>query len=387
MATRTSNKLSDTALRKTQFKPGIYGDGNGLYLRVSGTGAKSFVMIYIRNKVRREIGLGGYPDTSLAVAREKARVARDLLSKGGDPLTEKRRAAPPTLDALTDEYVEEFAATVVPDVSKRWRSLITIHAPKLCPMPVDKITTDDVVSTLKAVQKSNPATAKHLRSILERIFASAKFRGFRTDNPAIWKGHLSVAIAQLGNKKHVHQPSLPYADCPAFFAKLGQDMNNAKAAIRFLMLTAARSNDVTGMQWSEIAGDVWTIPAERTKNRKEFKVPLAPAALAVIERLRSAIGEPKPEGFVFAGRFESRPMAGFTLLRTLHDECAVECTVHGFRSSFSTYFAEQTEVSSELVEACLQHSVGNAVRQAYMRGDLLERRRKVMETWSDFLTK
>lgn len=381
---RATNKLSDTALRKTQFKPGLHGDGGGLYLRVSSTGAKSFVLIYIRGKKRTEIGFGGYPDCSLATAREKARIARDLLSKGGDPLAEKRKEACPTLDALTDRFCAEFGHTVVPKLAKRWRSLITIHAAKLCPMAADKVSTADCVACLKAAQKTNPASAKHLRGILERVFDYAKVLGFRADNPAIWKGHLALAMAPLGQKP-THQPALPYADCPDFFAKMGQDMTNAKAGIRFLMLTACRTNDVAGMRWQEISGDVWTIPAARTKNRKEFKVPLTPAAQAVIARQRAAIGEPKPEGIVFAGRFEGRPMSPHTMLRILNDEFDNQFTVHGFRSSFRQWAAECTDFSSEVIERCLQHSIGTEAMRAYDRSDYLEKRRAVLEAWGAFL--
>ncbi len=382
---RATNKLSDTALRKTQFKPGLHGDGGGLYLRVSASGAKSWVMLYVRSGKRTELGLGAYPQTSLATAREKVRAAHDLLSKGGDPLTEKRREACPTLDALTDRFKEEFGHTVVPKLAKRWRSLVTIHAAKLCPLMVDRISTADVVATLKAAQKTNPASAKHLRGILERIFDYAKVLGFRNDNPAVWKGHLALAMAPLGQEP-THQPALPYADCPDFFAKMGEGMTNAKAGIRFLILTACRTNDVAGMRWQEIDGDVWTIPATRTKNRKEFRVPLTPAALAVIERQRVTMGgEPKPEAIVFAGRFEGRPMSPHTMLRILNDEFDSQFTVHGFRSSFSTYMREKTDFPFEVIEACLQHAVGNIVARSYARGDVIEKRRAVLEAWADFL--
>jgi integrase len=380
---RATNKLSDTALRKTQFKPGLHGDGGGLYLRVSGSGSKSFVLIYIRNRKRTELGLGGYPDCTLATARAKAAAARDLLSKGGDPKAEKRKEAPPTLNQMTDRFKAEFESTVVPKLAQRWRSLVSIHAADLCPMRVDRISTADVAKSLRRVHQTNPASAKFLRSTLERIFNFAKGHGFIAANPAEWKGNLDAIIKPL-KVETTHQASLPFKECPAFFAKLQQGDTNAKAAIRFLMLTATRTNDVIGMRWREIDGAIWTVPAERTKNRKEFKVPLTDAACAVIERQRATGGELKPDDIVFAGRFRGRPMSHHTMLRILNEEFDSAYTVHGFRSSFAQH-AQQAGQPFEVIEACLQHALGNAVTRAYLRDDVMNRRRAVLEGWAEFL--
>lgn len=384
---RQSNKLSDVQLRRSTFKPGVHSDGGGLYLRVSKTGARAWVYIYTRRGVRREAGLGSSPATSLAMARDKARLAREALAAGLDPIAEKKREAPPTLAVLTERFVEEFQHTVVPKLAQRWRSLVKIHAADLCSVHVDRITTNEVVAILKAAQKTNPASAKHLRGLLARIFDFAKILGFRTDNPAMWQSHLALVMAPLGAPSE-HVASMPHGECPAFFAALREDDTNTKAAMRFLILTATRTREVTGMTWGEIDADarIWNIPPSRTKNRKGFAVPLSSEALAIMDRQRVATGgQPKPADLVFAGRFKGRSLSAHTLLRFLGDTTAGRYTCHGFRATFRQWGSDMTDHPSELLERCLNHSVGSAVSQAYDRSTYIDKRRVVLDDWSAFV--
>ena len=363
-------------------RPGRYYDEHGLILRVLPTGARQWVWRGTILGRRVDLGLGGYPYTSLAEARQQAFEYRRLARAGGDPRA-STDAAPTFEDAL-----EEVLAIQRPSwrpgsrSEAQWRASLRTYAfPTLGGLRIDQVTTADVLTVLVPIWNTKRETARRVRQRIGAVMKWAVAKGYRETNPA---GDAIAAALPQGGVRRKHFAALPHADVAGAIEKLRESSAGAaaKLAIEFLVLTAARSGEVRGARWEEIDFEAatWTIPAERTKSGREHRVPLSGRALAVL-RIGHGIGDgsglvyPSPAGGV---------MSSTTLSRAIRD-VGLDCVPHGFRTSFRVWCGD-AGVSREVAEAALAHVVRNKVEAAYARGTLFERRRDVMEAWSDYVS-
>lgn len=384
------HKLSDSKVRSLSA-PGIYGDGDGLYLRIQKTGGKSWVFIWRRYGVRREIGLGAYGagsgQVSLALARTKAEEARAIVGAGGDPKTDmaERQAAGATFGTIADEYIAAMApkwrgGKTLP----AWERFAAKYAKALRDIPVEKVSTDDVVRVLRPMWHAKPETASKVRERIKIVLDHAKARGLRTgDNPGQWKGHLDQILPAPAALSRGHHAAVPYKDVPALVEKIRRIDGMGSRALEFAILTAARSGEVRGATWEEIDLDanLWTIPAARMKTGKAHRVPLSDRAVEIVREAKATAFN----DFVFPGKKDDRPLSDMTLAKALKTAGGSDFTVHGFRSSFRDWVSEETSFQREVAEAALAHSVGDSVERAYRRGDALEKRRKLMDAWAKYL--
>jgi len=373
-----------TARKVETAKPGKYGDGGGLQLAVAPTGAKKWVLRFLWQGNAREMGLGSYPEVGLAEAREKAIAGRRLARSGVDPIAERKQdRRVPTFGKLADEVVTEQSKGFRNDKHRaQWKITLETYAAPLRVKAVDAITTEDVLGVLKPIWTTKTETASRLRGRIERVLNAAKAKGHRSgENPAAWRGHLENLLPKRQKLTRGHHAALPYADVPAFVAKLRTRKAVAALALEFAILTAARSGEVLGARWPEIDFDarVWTIPAKRMKSGREHRVPLSESALAILEKF----GEARVSEFIFPGQGAGRPLSEMVLRRMLRRDADV-VTVHGFRSSFRDWAGNETHFPRELAEAALAHAVGDKAEQAYRRSDALEKRRALMEAWAAY---
>ena len=373
-----------TARKVETAKPGKYGDGGGLQLAVAPTGAKKWVLRFLWQGNAREMGLGAYPEVGLAEAREKAMAGRRLARSGIDPIAERKQdRRVPTFGKLADEVVAEQSKGFRNEKHKaQWAVTLREYAAPLRPMPVDAITTEDILAVLKPIWSTKTETASRLRGRIERVLNAAKAKGCRSgENPAAWRGHLENLLPKRQKLTRGHHAAMPYPDIPAFVAKLRTRKAVAALALEFAILTAARSGEVLGAQWSEIDFDagVWTIPAKRMKAAREHRVPLSKRAVAILNKMNEA----RTGDHIFPGWVRGRPLSVMVMgmvLRRLDEHV----TVHGFRSSFRDWAGNETHFPRELAEAALAHVVGDKAEQAYRRSDALEKRRALMEAWAQW---
>lgn len=385
------HKLTDGKIR-TLTKPGIYGDGDGLYLRVQPGGTRSWCFIWRRYGARREIGLGPYGagarHVSLATARAKAEEAREIIGAGGDPkfdMAERKAAvAVVTFGKVADEYIETMKS--------KWRGRSTLaawerfaqgYATSIRRVPVDSLSTDDVVRVLRPLWHDKIETATKVRERIKLVLDHAKARGLRSgDNPAQWKGHLDQILPAHSKLDRSHHAAMPYADVPAFLKRLRDAGGVGARALEFAILTAVRSGEARGATWQEIDLNtkVWTIEASRMKAEKPHRVPLSDRAITILREMKATARN----DLVFPGQRDNRPLSDMTLLKALKLSGGGDYTVHGFRSSFRDWVADATNFQREVAEAALAHVVGDAVERAYRRGDALEKRRQLMQAWAAF---
>ena len=389
---RQVGKLAPNAASKIT-KPGRYADGGGLYLVVSRSEAKSWGFRYMRGGKAHELGLGPTHAFSLAEARERARKLRQQLADGADPLAAKREArreaAPKmTFAAVAELYIKAHeAGWRSPVHAKQWRNSLRDHVlPLLGEMAVDAIAIGDVMRVLEPPPpaqpfwRAMPETASRARQRIEAILDYAKARGWRDgDNPARWKGHLDNLLPKPSAVRKVeHHAAMRWQDVPGFVAGLAGRDGIAARALRFVILTGARSGEVRGARWSEIDlhNGVWTVPGTRMKGAKEHRVPLSDAALEMLHLV------PRGEGdaLVFPGAAKGKPLSDVALAKLVPSGA----TVHGFRSSFRTWGGETTNYAREVIEMALAHRIGDAVEQAYSRGDLFQRRTRLMADWANY---
>lgn len=383
---RKPAKSLTVAFVRSVREAGKYFDGHGLYLRVMPGGSKQWVQrIVIRGK-RAEIGLGGADLVSLAEARGAALENRKIARAGGDPLAARRKAeAVPTF---------EEAARIVHEATKpTWRnekhgrdfinSLAMYAFPIIGARKVGEITASDVHSVLAPIWTEKPETARRVRQRVGTVLKWAIAKEYRTDNPA--------EAASKGLPKHdkrgavVHRKALPYAEVAGCIAAVRASgaWVATKLAIEFLILTAARSSEIRGAMWSEIDLQAarWTIPAGRMKAKVAHVVPLSTRAVEILheaEALRDGSGLLFPSA-------RGKVLSDMTMSK-LVKELGFDADVHGFRTSFRTYAQERTNAPFEVAEAALAHRLGDAASQAYARSDVFEKRRKLMEAWSAYLT-
>jgi len=388
---RTTGPL--TALKVSRARrPGMYADGGGLYLQVT-EGGRSWIYRYMLNKRAREMGLGPLALYGLSEARALAQDARRLRHQGIDPIEARRAAREETrLDAAKAMTFQECAERYIASHCAGWRnakhaeqwesSLRRFASPVIGALPVQAIDTALVMKVIEPIWEEKPETASRVRGRIESILDWAKVRGYRAgENPARWRGHLDHLLpARSKVLKANHYAAMPYKDLPGFLVELRKKKGIDARALEFTILTAARVNEVAGARWSEISGDVWTVPAERMKGDKPHRVPLSRRAMDLLETL------PRNGDLLFPGPKFGRAL-NINAPRKLLIGMGHPITVHGFRSSFRDWAAERTHFPSEVAEMALAHVVGSKVEQAYRRGDMFEKRRRLMEAWADFCAK
>jgi integrase len=389
MARQKWNRLSARSVAAAT-KPGMYADGAGLYLRIARSGAKSWCLRYMLEGKAREMGLGGLSKIGLADARRKAAEQRLLLVDKNDPIDKRKaeRAAKrvETARAVTfDECARAYVDAHRPawrhaKHSQQWTNSLARHvSPIIGALPVQAIDTAMVMKVIEPLWSVRPETASRIRGRIESILDWARVRGYREgENPARWRGHLDHLLpARSKVRKVKHYRALPYTDIGAFMMDLRSRSGVGAAALEFLILCAARSSEVAGARWAEIdrGARMWTVPAERMKGGREHRVPLSSAAMAVLDRVPTTDGE-----FIFSNE-PQRGLGKGALAKQIKGR---NCTVHGFRAAFKTWASEVTNFPTELVEVALAHVVGDKVEEAYRRGDMLERRRRLMALWAEF---
>lgn len=383
---RAINKLS--AVQAARIKrPGRHSDGGGLYLFIDGEGRRRWIFMYTRGGKRTELGLGSGRDLSLANARADAAKLREVLAMGGDPRAERTKDEHvPTFGEWADAYVE----TMRPSWRNakhvaQWTMTLTKYAAPMRGKPVDQIDTQDVLDVLQSLWTRTPETAERLRGRIENVLDAAKAKGYRSgENPARWRGHLDQLLPKRQRLRRGHHAALGYEAMPALMTDMrGRDAVAARA-LEFTILTAARSGEVFGMQWGEIdlKKKVWTVPAVRMKAGREHRVPLSSRALEIIK----AMQEQGTEGYVFPGPKPKKPLSSMAMAMLLR-RMKSAVTVHGFRSTFRDWASETTSFPHEVCEMALAHTIGNKAEAAYRRGDLFEKRRKLMDAWASYCAK
>lgn len=378
-------------------QPGKHACGAGLYLQVTPNGARSWLFRYSSAGRMRELGLGSYPLVTLAAARAAADKARLEKRNGRDPIDTKKAAkvaeraaanAPnETFAIVADAYIAQHAASWRNSKSAdQWRaSLATYAFPVIGNKHCNAIASADVLDVLCPIWTTKPVTASRVRQRIEAILDAAKVRGLRMgDNPAQWKGNLAHALPSLARIHRVeNHEALPADALPAVMAKLATADGMAAKCLRFIALTAARASEATKARWSEIdlEGKLWTIPEARMKGGKAHRVPLSRAALEILRSLSLTGSE--SDALVFTGQSEGKPLSLTALMKALRRACGTAATVHGLRSTFRDWCAVHG-VQRELAELALAHTVGSEVERAYLRSDLLDQRRELMQRWADF---
>jgi integrase len=334
---------------------------------------------------RCETSLGSARYVPLASFRENVKDANAKLALGIKP-TSPKHAGGTTFSECADRLIEAMRPSWRHEKHvAQWIMTLRVHAAPLRRLPVDKITTDDVLSVLKPIWNRKPVTAARVRGRIERVLDAAKAQGLRGgENPARWRGHLDHLLPARSKVRIQHYAALPYDDVPAFMGALQSRDATAARALEFLVLTAARSSEVLGARWEEfdLEGAVWTTPPGRMKGAREHRVPLSKRAIEIIK----AMHEGRNGDFVFPGARPGKPLSAIALAMLLGRMKVEDATVHGFRSSFRDWAAECTSFPNEVCEAALAHAVSSAVERAYRRGDLFEKRRKLMDAWSTYCT-
>lgn len=390
---RQTNRLRQSDVMT--LGPGMHADGGGLYLCVGKSeGSRSWVFRWRRSGRLHDTGLGSATTHTLAVARRLAQACRADLWRGIEPVrtsTRQLRQEPQpggmTFEHAAKLYIEAMAPGWKGDASEhQWRQSLTDYAfPAIGKVPVAKIETDHVMRVLDPMWSSQNPTAVRVRMRIERILGWATSHGHRKgDNPARWKGHLENLLPKPSKVAAVeHHEALPYREIPDLVTRLRADGRISARALEFLILTAARAGEVIGARWDEIdaEGRWWTIPAARMKADREHVVPLSDRARAILDEMRLV----RSCDFIFPGRDGRKPL-GPCVFRQLMDRLGKQNgeTVHGLRSSFRDWGAEQTDYPSDLCELALSHDVGSKVEQAYRRSDGRAKRVAMMQAWADW---
>jgi integrase len=374
-----------TARKVKSAKPGKYSDGGNLYLIVSETGARKWVLRFTWRGRAKEMGLGSATSVPLADAREKSASARRKIAQGLNPIDERKRdGGIPTFGEVADEVREALSAGFRNEKHKaQWKSTLENYAAPLRGKPVDTIATDDVLAVLKPIWASKAETASRVRGRIEKVLDAAKAKGFRNgENPARWRGHLDHLLPRPLKLARGHHAAMPYEDVAAFITKLREREASAALALELCILTAARSGEILGMRWSEINFDkkIWTVPADRMKAGREHRVPLSPRAAAILRSLEKLKGSE----FCFPGQARNKPLSNMAMEMVLRRMKIEDVTVHGFRSSFRDWAGNVSSFPREITETALAHVIGDKAEQAYRRSDALEKRRKLMEAWAAY---
>jgi integrase len=397
--------LTAKRVQKLAKLPGRYHDQLGLYLQVPVPGSRSprpnrasWLFRYERYGRERWMGLGALQTYGLSEARELARKARQQLHQGIDPVDARRaeRQARALESARTMTF-EKAAKEYFDSHERKWRnpksraqflsSLRAYAFPVIGRLSAATIGTGEILRVLEPIWLLKTETASRVRGRIEAVLDWATVRGYRTgDNPARWNGHLSEVLpGRASIQKPRHHAALPFAELPAFLAELRQREGVAARALEFLILTAARTGELIGAAWDEVdlTANVWTIPGSRMKAGKEHRVPLSDRALQILRELPRENGN----SYVFAGPKKGAGLSNMAMANVLARLGRDDITVHGFRSTFRDWAAERTNCANHVLEMALSHVIGDKVEAAYRRGDLFDKRRKLMEAWARFSIK
>ena len=393
---RSIHRLKQISLSR-KLDPGYHGDGGGLYLQVTEPDSKSWIFRFSLAGKRREMGLGPYPAVTLAAARTAATEARSLVKAGKDPIAARgaeraRQRLEEARGVTFDQAVEQFMETHEDGWRsakhrQQWRNTLKAYAsPALGHLAVALIGTAEVTRVLDPIWKKKPETASRLRGRIERILDWSKVRGYRDgENPARWRGHLDKVFPTRAKLRQIqHHAAVPIDDMPALYGKLYKASGTAPKALRFAILTAARAGEVMQAKWSEIdlKDGIWSIPAERMKAGRLHRVALSQDAVAILKEM----AELRAGELVFPGQRAKRPISLSSLSKALTVAGGGDATTHGCRSTFKDWASERTSFPREVSEMALAHAIGDKVEAAYRRGELMEKRRALMQQWATFLT-
>lgn len=411
-------KVEDVAAHIASGKPGYYGDGGGLWLRIAPGGAASWIFRYRGDQPgntdgnkQRDMSLGPVHTVDLFQARRMAAECRMMRLQGLDPINERnklREAA--RLHAAKQITFAKAAADYIAAQSPGWKNakhtaqwtatIETYANPIFGSKAVADVSADDVIACLQPIWVSKNETASRLRGRIESVLDWATVKHLRTgDNPARWRGRLEHSLPTISRTARIkHHPALPFASMGAFMLDLRQQQTTAAACVELVILTACRSGEARGAVWAEVDLDagLWVIPASRMKAKRDHRITLSADAVALLRKLHS----PDATGLIFPGRKAVSMQSDMTLTKLIErmnkrrtdaklprwqDAAGEDITVHGFRSTFRDWAAETTEYPGDLVELCLAHTISNKVEAAYRRGDQVEKRRQLMQDWADFV--
>lgn len=379
---REANKLSAVKVARTT-KPGRYSDGLGLWLQVTESGSgngvtKAWLFRYMRHGRARQMGLGPLHTVSLAEARERARVARQILLDGDDPLEIKRQKRDEAKSETAEQMLFKDAVQRFLDLHQakwknakhrqQWQNTLATYAyPTLGSRPISAIDGALITDALAPIWTKKPETARRVKQRIERVCQ--------------WVKDGKPLPHQGASKRVRHHPALPFAELPAFMVALRERDTISARALEFTILTAARTSEVIGAKWSEMDLDakVWTIPAERMKAGKEHQVPLSKRAIALLESLPRERG-----GYVFPGSKAKAPLSNMAMLELLRRMDGKGVTVHGFRSTFRDWAGDRTNFPRDVIEHALAHRIKDKAEAAYRRSAALEKRRQLMEAWARY---
>jgi integrase len=403
------HKLKPLQVGREQ-SPGRYGDGGGLYLQVGGTGTKSWIFRYRMGSREREMGLGSYPSISLSRAREKAASCRQLREEGKDPIevrdAEQREAEAEAARLMTFKecaegyIIDNQGAWKNAKHVTQWRNTLKKYVyPVFGHLPARDVDEPLVLKALRPIWHSKTETASRVRGRIESVLDWAKVHKQREgENPARWRGNLALVLPKQSDIQEVrHHPALPFEQISEFVVELREREAIAALALEFLILTLGRTNEVLEGRWPEILGKgataIWVIPKERMKGDREHRVPLTAAALNVLEQARPLV---RADDYIFPGFKPGRPLSNMALemlVRRMNgtaqpprwsDVNGEAIVPHGFRSTFKDWASERTGFANEISEMALAHAIDDKTEAAYRRGDLMNKRRKLMDAWAAY---
>jgi integrase len=394
---RPIHKLSQLAIGRAVKRKCTLNDGGGLYFVSRPPNGASWMFRFSRHGKDRWMGIGQFPVVALIDARRRATDARRLLIDDIDPIDHRRQQRTQTkLELAKRMTFAQCAAQYISSHKVAWRNskhraqwastLATYAYPVIGTLPIARVDTSLVMKVLQPIWATKPETAGRLRGRIEAILNWATASEFRTGpNPARWRGHLDHLLPARSKVARVkHHAALPFDDIPAFMNELREQEGVAACALEFLILTATRTGEVLGALWSEIdlKNKAWTIPATRMKSRKEHRVPLSPRAQEILEDLKRETSEERT--FIFVSKKTKKPLSNMAFSMLLRRMKRSDVTAHGFRSTFRDWCAERTNFAHEVAEMALAHAINSKVEAAYRRGDIFEKRRRLMLAWSDY---
>ena len=383
-------------------EPGRYLDSDGLYLVISTTGSKSWLLRFQLTGKRRDMGLGPFPTVTLKAARLAATEARSLIMQGRDPLDERKaeqqrqkeqrladKAKSVTFKSLASVYHRSHCQHVTDGWRKGWLSKLERYVyPIIGELPPGQVQTEHVLRVLQPIWSEKPRTASEVRSQIESILDSAKALSLRSgENPARWRGHLDNLLSRADKKraaKSTNHPAMSWRDLPAFMGRLASANDRDSQALQLVILTASRAGMVRLATWDEfdLESAIWNLPAERMKTRQAFAIPLPQRAVDLLRAIPRTVGSP----YLFPGTGKSGVMGRVAFLSLLRAMDMPHITTHGFRATFRTWASECTHYPREVCELALAHDERDKIEAAYSRSNLLEKRRELMQAWAKFAT-
>ncbi|MCE7517138.1 integrase arm-type DNA-binding domain-containing protein [Halomonas titanicae] len=393
-------KLTTKGVQKLvrESNPGMTNDGDGLYLKIGKGGGASWIYRFRWCGKLRDMGLGSFTDTSLSEARDLAADHRKLVKQGIDPLAAREKKSEKEPEPITFTHC---AARYIQSHRRSWRNakharqwvstLKTYVRPVIGNLPVEEVTTQDILKILTPIWTVKNETAKRVQGRIENILDFAAAHEYRDPvNPARWRGHLDKLLAKPSRIQKVnHHPAMPYDQLAVFLSIIDSYNSMSSKALQFLILTATRTSEVLNAEWDEVDIDkaTWQIPAERMKANREHRVPLSKQAMDLLLSLPQIKGN----NHIFPGMKAGRPLSNMSLLQFMRglgygpSGEKGNYVPHGFRSSFRDWTGEVTSYPRDVAEMALAHAIENKVEAAYRRGDLFEKRRAMMQEWANYI--